>query len=207
MWVQCYVLISTCTPWICVVGFSLCKVFFFSFLAFHCSFFVAEGGVDEATPLIEGPSDTSEIHTGNLFRSTHLRENIVEITGPVLSFTVQMPQAAFKSGEPVTQPGKSLLSPQSRESIFRCTRKPECTLSTYHFFLFHVCTRISFYLSWLLLNNSVSLYSIRIGRWSFHRSESSQIKWRVSSWARDIHKYLLSTPTRHYVICSRKKQT
>ena len=73
-------------------------------------FFVAECGVDEATPLIEGPSDTSEIHTGNLFRSTHLRENIVESTGPVLSFTVQMPQAAFKSVEPVTQPGKSLLS-------------------------------------------------------------------------------------------------
>ena len=82
--------------------------FFFSFL-FLLSifpFFVAECGVDETTPLIEGPSDTSEIHTGNLFRSTHLRENIVESTGPVLSFTVQMPQAAFKSGEPVTQPGK-----------------------------------------------------------------------------------------------------
>lgn len=110
MWVQCYVLISTCTPWIRGICFSLCKVFFL----FSCFplflFFVAEFGVDEATPLIEGPSDTSEIHTGNLFRSTHLRENIVESTGPVLSSTVQMPQAAFKSVEPVTQPGKSLLS-------------------------------------------------------------------------------------------------
>lgn len=79
--------------------------FFFSCLQLFL-FFVAECGVDEATPLIEGPSDTSEIHTGNLFRSTHLRENIVESTGPVLSFTIQMPQAAFKSGEPVTQSGK-----------------------------------------------------------------------------------------------------
>ena len=80
--------------------------FFFLFLLSIIPFFVAESGVNEATPLIEGPSDTSEIHTGNLFRSTYLRENIVESTGPVLSFTVQMPQAAFKSGEPVTQPGK-----------------------------------------------------------------------------------------------------
>lgn len=80
---------------------------FISFLACHYSFlFVVECGVDETTPLIEGPSDTSEIHSGNLFRSTFLRENIVESTGPVLSFTVQMPQAAFKSGEPVMQPGK-----------------------------------------------------------------------------------------------------
>lgn len=81
--------------------------FFFFFSCFPLFlFFVAESGVDEATPLIEGPSDTSEIHTGNLFRSTYLQENIVESTGPVLSFTVQVPQAAFESGEPVTQPGK-----------------------------------------------------------------------------------------------------
>ena len=60
----------------------------------------------ETTPLVEGPSDTSEMYTGNLFRSTLLRENIVESIGPVLSFTLQVPQAAIKSGDPVTQPGK-----------------------------------------------------------------------------------------------------
>ena len=63
---------------------------------------------NETTPLIEGPSDTSEMYTGNLFRSTHLQENIVESMGPVLSFTVQVPQAAIRSGDPVTQPGKCI---------------------------------------------------------------------------------------------------
>ena len=67
---------------------------------------VAESGSGEVTPLIEGPSDTSEMYTGNLFKSTHLQENIVESTGPVLSFSLQVPQAAIKSGEPVTQPGE-----------------------------------------------------------------------------------------------------
>lgn len=60
----------------------------------------------ETTPLVEGPSDTSEMYTGNLFRSTLLRENIVESIGPVLSFTLQVPQAAIRSSDPVTQPGK-----------------------------------------------------------------------------------------------------
>lgn len=35
-----------------------------------------------------------------------LQENIVEKTGPVVSFTLQLPQAVFKSGEPITQPGE-----------------------------------------------------------------------------------------------------
>ena len=68
--------------------------------------FVAEAGSDEVTPLIEGPLDTSEMYTANLFRSTQLQENIVESTGPVMSFTLQVPQAAVRSGEPVTQPGE-----------------------------------------------------------------------------------------------------
>ena len=61
--------------------------------------------MSETTPFIEGPSDTSEMYTGNLFRSTLLRENIVESTGPVLSFTLQVPQAAIRSTDPVAQPG------------------------------------------------------------------------------------------------------
>lgn len=46
------------------------------------------------------------MYTGNLFKSTRLQENIVESTGPVLSFTVQVPQGAVRAGEPVTQPGE-----------------------------------------------------------------------------------------------------
>ena len=61
--------------------------------------------VSETTPFIEGPSDTSEIDTGSLFRSKLLWENIVESTGPVLSFTLQVPQAAIRSGDSVAQPG------------------------------------------------------------------------------------------------------
>lgn len=61
--------------------------------------------ISETTPFIEGPSDTSEMYTGSLFRSTLLRENIVESIGPVLSFTLQVPQAAIRSSDPVAQPG------------------------------------------------------------------------------------------------------
>lgn len=35
-----------------------------------------------------------------------LQENFIESTGPVLSFTVQLPQAAVRCGDPVAQPGK-----------------------------------------------------------------------------------------------------
>lgn len=68
-------------------------------------FFNVGESISETTPFIEGPSDTSEMYTGNLFRSTLLRENIVESTGPVLSFTLQVPQAAIRSTDPVVQPG------------------------------------------------------------------------------------------------------
>lgn len=61
--------------------------------------------ISETTPFIEGPSDTSEMYAGSLFRSTLLRENIVESIGPVLSFTLQVPQAAIRSSDPVAQPG------------------------------------------------------------------------------------------------------
>jgi len=68
-------------------------------------FFNVGDSICETTPFIEGPSDTSEMYTGNLFRSTLLRENIVESIGPVLSFTLQVPQAAIRSGDPVAQLG------------------------------------------------------------------------------------------------------
>jgi len=68
-------------------------------------FFNVGDSISETTPFIEGPSDTSETYTGNLFRSTLLRENIVESIGPVLSFTLQVPQAAIRNGDPVAQPG------------------------------------------------------------------------------------------------------
>ncbi|XP_068695500.1 intermembrane lipid transfer protein VPS13B-like isoform X2 [Montipora foliosa] len=67
----------------------------------------ADSGANEVTPLIEGPSDTSELYKRNLFKSTHLQENIVESTGPVLSFTLQLAQAVLRSGES-TQEGQSL---------------------------------------------------------------------------------------------------
>lgn len=67
--------------------------------------FVVGESISESTPFIEGPSDTSERYTGNLFRSTLLQENIMESMGPVLSFTLQIPQAAIRSSDPVAQPG------------------------------------------------------------------------------------------------------
>lgn len=70
------------------------------------SFLLGDSGTTETTPLVNGPSDTSEMYTGNLFRSAHLQENFIESTGPVLSFTVQLPQAAIRCGDPVAQPGK-----------------------------------------------------------------------------------------------------
>ena len=82
-----------------------------SYLYYSCMesslffFFIADSGGNEVTPLIEGPSDTSELYKRNLFRSTHLQENIVESTGPVLSFTLQLPQAVLRSGES-TQEGQ-----------------------------------------------------------------------------------------------------
>ena len=69
-------------------------------------FFLDYSGSNNLTPLLEGPADTSELYTRNLFTSTELQENIMEKTGPVLSFTLQLPQPMFKSGEPVTQPGE-----------------------------------------------------------------------------------------------------
>lgn len=70
------------------------------------SFLLGDSGTTETTPLVKGPSDTLEMYTGNLFRSAHLQENFIESTGPVLSFTVQLPQAAIRCGDPVAQPGK-----------------------------------------------------------------------------------------------------
>ena len=68
--------------------------------------FQDDSGGNIVTPLLEGPADTSELYTRNLFTSMELQENIVEKTGPVVSFTLQLPQAVFKSEEPVTQPGE-----------------------------------------------------------------------------------------------------
>lgn len=60
--------------------------------------------------MVDDPSKASQVE--NIVQlptsssNAKLQENFIESTEPVLTFTVQLPQAAIRSGDPVAQPGK-----------------------------------------------------------------------------------------------------
>ena len=59
----------------------------------------------EVTPLVQGPTDTSDVYTGALFTSAQLQKNLMESTGPVVSFTLQLPHVALTSEVTRATPG------------------------------------------------------------------------------------------------------